>query len=420
VKFSQTNVNKLKATPGKTDETIWDDAMPGFGIRFRNGGAGVYTIQYSLKGKQAKIALGKVAKVTLEAAQADAKAHFANVARKVDPLLERAKEAAKAGDKFAAGIEKFLKWQGEDRPDHPARTPDYISAQRLSLNDRFKGLHRYGVGEVTRKMVADALDSIEENHGVRAAGTSRAHLSAYYSFLMTKGYDGFNPVDGTEARNSERRTRVLNPAELALIWKATEGDEDYGIIIRLIMLTAARKTIFGSLKRAEYNAEIRIIDVPIETGKAKNKKRFWLALSPRAEAILTKVINRRVGSEFVFGEGEGGFSGWSKAKDALDSKIAELNGGEPIDHWVLQDLRRTFNTLGVDHAGIEDTTADICLHHVGEAKKGVKGTYNHAHHLDKKHAAMKAWAAFIDKVVHGKRDFVVVETPAEGMSERSH
>lgn len=409
MKFTQTSVNNLKATVGKSDETIWDKNLPGFGIRFRNGGPGVYIIQYSLNGKQAKMGMGKVAQVTLEDAKAAAKTHFGLIANKIDPHRERAKAAAKAGEGFSSNIEAFLTYQGTERSGHFARSPDYISAQRRSLKRHFKGLHRYGAGDITRKMVSDALDSIEENSGSRAAGTARAHLSAYFAYLMTKGYDGFNPVDGTETRNSESRTRFLAPAELALVWKATEGDDDYNVIVRLLMLTAARKTVIAAMKRVEYDAERRIIDVPIETGKAKNKTRFWLALSPRAEAILTKVIDRRKESEFVFGDGEGGFSGWSKAKDALDARIAKLNDGKPLDHWVLHDLRRSFNTLGVDHVGIEDTTADICLHHVGEAKKGVKGSYNHAHHLDKKHTAMKAWADFIDQVNHGKRDFRVID-----------
>jgi integrase len=412
IKFTQTNVKTCKATPGKSDETIWDDAMPGFGIRFRNGGPGTFVIQYSLNGKQAKIGLGKVSKVTLEAAQTDAKQHFAMIARKVDPLLERAKQEAKAGDNFAEGIEAFLAALAKDRSDDkPARTPNYIGATRRSLERYFKSLHRYGVGEITRKMVTDQLDTIAENHGERAAGTSRAHLSSYYSFLMEKGYDGFNPVDGTASRNSRKRNRWLSREELALIWRATEGDDDYNIIVRLLMLTAARKTIFGSLKRSEYIPKTRIIDVPIETGKSKNKTRFWLALSPRAEAILRGVVDRREGSNFVFGDGgEGGFSGWSKAKDALDAKITELNGGKPLDHWVLHDFRRTFVTLGVEKAGIEDSTADICLHHVGEAKKGIKGAYNHAHHIEKKHAAMKAWADFVDEATRGKPDLRAVET----------
>jgi integrase len=218
-------------------------------------------------------------------------------------------------------------------------------------------------------------------------------------------------VDGTETRNSEGRTRVLSPAELALIWKATDGDDDYNIIVRLIMLTAARKTIIGSLERAEYDPENHVIDVAADaTGKAKNGKRFWLALSRPAETMLKNVLDRRENSEFVFGRGgEGGFSGWSSAKDALDDRITELNGGVPIPHWVLHDLRRSFNTLGVDNCGIDPGVADAALYHVGEGKRGIKGTYFHGHLIEKKHVAMQLWADFLDEVFRGKRDFRVVK-----------
>jgi len=61
MKFSESNVRRLKAPEGKSDITIWDNGMPGFGIRFRDGGAGVYIIQYKVDGKDAKLTLGKVA-----------------------------------------------------------------------------------------------------------------------------------------------------------------------------------------------------------------------------------------------------------------------------------------------------------------------------------------------------------------------
>jgi integrase len=415
MKFTSQNVKKI--TPPldpetgkiKSDYTEWDDANPGFGVRIRDGGQGVFVIQYFLNGKPRKMSLGKVMKVPLDAALIEAKQHFASIANKDDPHAARQKKVAKAGEMFNAKIEKFLEWQAKEQDDRPARTPNYISAQRHSLNVHFKALHRYSLGDITRKTIVEELDTIAEETP-RAAGIARAHLSAYYGFLQKKGYEGFNPCDGTETRKSKPRNRVLDPAELALIWKATEGDDDYDVIIRLIMLTGMRKTVIGSMKRAEYNLETRIIDVPIEVGKAKNKKRFWAALSPRAQAILSKVIDRRKHSDFVFGDGgEGGFSGWSKAKDALDRRIAELNGGVPIPHWVLHDLRRSFYTLGVDKAKIDDRIADICLYHVGEHKKGVKRNYNHADHLDEKHRAMKQWADYLDKVFKTKPDLKTVE-----------
>jgi integrase len=394
VSFTQATVNKMKPPPGKADATIWDKNMNGFGVRFRDGGAGVFTIKYSLNGRQAKIALGRIDQVSLEDAQTQAAQHFAAIARKEDPHLERAKKLAKAGDNFAAKIDTFLDWLKRE-----GRTPNYIDAARHSLTVLFRDLHRYGVGEITRKMVATELDRIAAKHH-RRAGTARAHLSSFYQYLMLKGHDGSNPVLGTETRNSEARDRVLTPDELKLIWKATASGSAFDTVVRLLMLTAARKTVIGSLRASEYDAEKRIIDVPADAvGKAKTGERLWLALSPQAEEIVRAAIARNTGSDFVFGIGEGGFDNGAKGKRRLDARITKLNNGKPIPHWVLHDFRRTFNSLGVDECGIDDRDADRCLNHVGEHRKGIKRTYNCANYLAQKHAAMAKWGAYVKKLM---------------------
>jgi integrase len=390
--FTQAAINRMKAPAGKSDVTIWDPDLKGFGVRFRDGGAGVFTIKYSLAGRQAKIALGRIDKVTLEDAQTQARQHFAEIARKEDPHLERAKALAKNGDNFAAKIETFLDWlKGE------GRTPDYIEATQRSLKVLCKPLHRYGVGEVTRSMVAEVLDRIAKEH-YRRAGTARAHLSSYYAYLMLKGFDGSNPVLGTETRSSEARDRVLSPDELRLIWRATASGSAYDTIVRLLMLTAARKTVIGSLRAREYDAEKHIVNVPVEIGKSKNGEKFWLALNPQAEEMVQKAIAKAAGREFVFATGRAGFDNGNKAKGRLDARITKLNNGKAIPHWTLHDFRRTFNSLGIDQCGIDDRVADLCLYHVGEAKRGIKRTYNHAQYLDKKHSAMRAWGDYIARL----------------------
>jgi hypothetical protein len=39
--------------------------MAGFGIRFHNGGAGVYFIKYKIGSKRGRLSLGAISKVTL-------------------------------------------------------------------------------------------------------------------------------------------------------------------------------------------------------------------------------------------------------------------------------------------------------------------------------------------------------------------
>lgn len=403
MKFTQSNVNKLHAPAGKSDVTVWDEGMQGFGIRFRNGGAGVYIIQYSVKGRQAKLGLGNVGKITLDHATTEAKKAFALIAQGVDPHLERSKLVSKSGERFGDKIEPFLA--------HLAkldRSPDYINDHRRCLQRYMVKLHRHGIGDITRAMVATELDSIEETSGRRQSGLARSYIHGFYVWAITKGWVENNPAAGTEKRNSERRSRVLDPAELVAIWNATDSNGQYDKIVRLLMLTAGRKTQIGKLNRkTELKLDDRLLDfIPPhvrvqrgqaeDRGKTKNRERFWLALSKRAAAILATIPERK-NSDYVFGERKGGFSGWSASKVRLDERL-----GDAVDPWTHHDFRRTFESLGIDKCKIAPWITDVCLHHVGEHKKGVKRTYNHADYIDEKREAMETWADYLDGLI-GKK-----------------
>src|SRR5262249_38244114 len=155
-----------------------------------------------------------------------------------------------------------------------------------------------------------------------AAGIAQAHLSSFYRFCLRKGFEGLNPVSGTERRSSQKRTRKHSPAELRLIWRATEEPTRFNRIISLLMLTGMRKTVLGSLRREEINRKDRRIEIGAEIGKAKNGEEFLLPLSHQAESIVLEGARENNG-DFIFGEvwAEGGFSGWSRAKQELDGRI---------------------------------------------------------------------------------------------------
>lgn len=61
---------------------------------------------------------------------------------------------------------------------------------------------------------------------------------------------------------------------------------------------------------------------------------------------------RRRERDLIFGEGEGPFQGWSRAKAALDKRIAKLahdNGN--TGPWRMHDIRRTVATRMADLGG---------------------------------------------------------------------
>jgi hypothetical protein len=81
------------------------------------------------------------------------------------------------------------------------------------------------------------------------------------------------------------------------------------------------------------------------------------------------------GYPFVFSTmgGETPFSGFSKAKTALDEHIAKIRqdaGRDPMPGWVLHDLRRTAKTL-MTRAGVRPDISERVLAHVIPGVEGV-------------------------------------------------
>ena len=80
-----------------------------------------------------------------------------------------------------------------------------------------------------------------------AADRARSTLSAMFAWAIGEGLVEVNPVNGTnKVERNKSRERVLSDAELAAIWKAAP-DNDYGRIVKLLMLTAQRREEIGGL-----------------------------------------------------------------------------------------------------------------------------------------------------------------------------
>src|SRR5262249_44151720 len=154
-------------------------------------------------------------------------------------------------------------------------------------------------------------------------------------------------------------------------WRATP-DNDYGRIVRLLILTAQRREEIGGLLRTEVNRDAKQIELP--GARIKNGRPHDVPLSDEALAELDAAPERD-GRLPVFGTGQGGYSGWSKSKQALD-EAAKLS--QP---WTLHDLRRTVATRMADSPedgglGVLPHVIEAILNHVSGHKAGVAGIYN--------------------------------------------
>ena len=151
---------------------------------------------------------------------------------------------------------------------------------QLHLLTYFKPLHRLPLQKIELAMVADELQTIAKKRGPVAANRGRSTLSAFYAWCIGTGLAKDNPVSGTFKPSEEKsRDRVLSDSELVKIWNAAPAN-DYGRIVKLLLLTGQRRDEIAELKWAEISDEGDMISLP--SPRTKNNRPHDIPLSPQA------------------------------------------------------------------------------------------------------------------------------------------
>ncbi|WP_233475280.1 tyrosine-type recombinase/integrase [Bradyrhizobium brasilense] len=379
----------------KPGETIWDadhrEAVRGFGVR-RQRDQATYVLKYRVFGRQRFVTIGPHgAPWTPELARREAKRLLGLVADGKDPADEKAKARLQAADTLRTIADQYLRIAKQR-----LKPRTYSEIERYLLIS-WKPLHPVSVFQINRRRVSARIADIASAHGAVSAARARTALSSMFNWAIREGLDiPANPVLGTNRpAQPGSRERVLTEAELSAIWQAS-GDDDYGRIVRLLLLTAQRRDEVGSIQWAELDTVSGLWTLP--SGRTKNRREHSLPLVPAALALLP---HRRNGRDFLFGDGprrsgdpHRGFSGWSKSKTALDARIAEALG-EPLPHWTIHDLRRSASTVMADRLGILPHIVEAILNHVSGHRAGVAGVYNRARYAAEMREALQRWAKHV-------------------------
>src|SRR3954469_515774 len=140
--------------------------------------------------------------------------------------------------------------------------PKTLTETRRYLNVGWKPLHGLGLDDIGRRAVAVRLSEIARENGPIAANRARVALSAFFNWAMREGLSDSNPVIGTNRAADERsRDRVLSDEELAAIWGACRND-DFGRIVRLLILTGQRREEVGGMNWSELDLARGLWTIP--------------------------------------------------------------------------------------------------------------------------------------------------------------
>jgi integrase len=386
MKLTQSAVDSLALPPGKTDQVFWDEDVPGLGVRLRPSGK-TWFYRYRIGARQPRISLGAAGVISAQAARKAAGLLYAKVKLGEDPASVRADARAASGETFERAARQYL-----DEQKASWRPGSFANVERHLLKHA-SPLHRVDlVKAADRRGLATLLTRVAAASGPVEANNAHSSLMKFFRWADGKGLLGdmvANPLlNVPKAPTNGPRSHVPTDEEVVKIWHACAGD-DFGDLVKLLVLTAARRGEISDLRWDEVVAE-NLIRIPGK--RIKNGEERAIPLSEAAQRVLRS--RHRGGRPLVFGRGDNGFSGWSRAKRDLDDRSG-------VRGWTLHDLRRYAATKMTDEKIAPPHVVEACLGHV--VGSAVARTYNWSSYLEEKRVALDLWGARIEALVSGAK-----------------
>jgi integrase len=396
MRLTKASIATLALPPGRAEAIHFDDLLPGFGIRLRASGKHVWVCQYQIGAQQRRMTLGSVHLFDPDKARYWARQQLAKRALGEDPQETRQATRAALKDTLAAIAENYLKAK---QPN--LRASSFDDLRRYLTKDYWRPLHKLPLDKVARRDVAACLSVIKQNSGDVAAARALSALSSLYVWSIGEGIADSNPTIGVnKPPTPPARSRVLSDQEIAEVWNACEPD-DYGRVIRLLLLTGARRGEVGGMRWSELDPDNGTWTIPGE--RTKNKKPHTLPLPPLAWQIIGEV-HPRLGVDHVFGHGKNGLAGWSRNADAMKKRMRAL---PPL---VVHDLRRSVAT-GMADLKILPHVIEQILNHQSGHRAGIVGVYNRSVYANEVRNALLIWADHLRALVGGEQRKVIPLRP---------
>jgi integrase len=258
----------------------------------------------------------------------------------------------------------------------------------------------HAVVDEARKLGIPGL--ARKNDGISDARGRKVHaaLSVLFRWAVRQRRVAVNPCAGVWRPGAPpSRDRVLNDAEIAKFWAATDAiGQPFGAALKILLLCGARLSEVAGMRRCELSEDGTTWTVP--SSRTKNHRQFIVSLSPLAREIVAAVP--RIEGDFVFTTtGISPVSGWSKCKRALDAKM-----GPKMADWRLHDLRRTCAS-GMQRLGVRNEVIERALNHISGNFSGVAGIYQRDPMTEKVREAFLRWSKHVVGLVAGKPAAVV-------------
>ena len=355
--------------------------------------------------KPRKFTLGTYPSISLEQARKLAKKKADEVSDGIDVSEARKAERIEAADTSKLVSEQvktyFRRHVRKNQRDKTA-----TEVERLFTRDVLPVWGSKNIDQITKRDVVRLINGKADQAPIMA-NRLHSHVSHFAGWLVSQGVIESSFAEGTrKPSNEEKRDRVLNDTEIVALWNiACSAAYPFGDIIRLLMLTGARKSEISHLRWSEVDIEGERLVFPAE--RMKGGEKHIIPLSSQAMGIIQTLPRfGRSGSQPVFTtNGKTSVSGFSRFKARIDSQIKEALD-DAFEPWRLHDLRRTTATnlaaLGIRLEVIAKVQA-----HKSNGATAVQQIYNRYSYEEEAKAALGAWGNKLSSLVNGDTGNVV-------------
>ncbi len=373
---------KAAPAPEAGDRVIyWDVVRPGFGLMVTKAGHRSYVVQYRNGRHSRRLSLKDG--LSLAAARQEANAIVGDVAKGGDPLADKRKAAAAAGNTLRSIAEVYFQREGKKLRsiEHRRRTFERLIFPKFGSRE---------IGDIRRREIVSLLDKIEDENGPRMAHMVLAYLSKLFNWHAGRDDDFRSPIVrgmGRVNAKERARARVLSDDEIRAVWTAAEASGSlFDHYVQYLLLTAVRRMEAARMTRAELDGT----DWLIPASRVKGKHDHLVPLSQAALNVLGRipVIGKPDGLVFTK-------DGFRAAGDYTNAK-ADLQKRSGTSGWTLHDLRRTARSL-MSRAGVASDHAERSLGHI---IAGVRGVYDRHEYYDEKKTAFEKLAAQINLITN--------------------
>lgn len=379
-----------KLRPKADRYEVPDGGQRGLYVVVFPSGVKSYICRYRHGGKKYKLTFSGMSLAAARKATADA---MFKLHEGINPRDEHKAKAAKAIDANAntvrAVLERYL-LTGE------AKKLRTLKAKKATFERSvYPVIGDMPVADLRRSDIVRLLDEVEIKSGPVQADRTLAHVRKALRWYAVRDEDFIVPIVPGMARTKPKeraRSRVLDDAELRLVWQTAEKYVDpFARLVQFLLLTAARRDEAAKMTWGEVQGT----DWLLPASRNKTKQPLVRPLSQRAQALLAS-MPRFADCPYVFtANGKQAVGGYGRFKRQFDDACG-------VRGWTLHDLRRTARSL-MSRAGINGDHAEQCLGHI---IGGVKGTYDrHSYHAEKARA-FEALASQIELIVNPPKDNV--------------